>query len=375
MILLAFRAAKHYWQLAIRQLMLPSGMRGESFPYRADFVYRNLAGTRFPRGLICGKLDVSDFLAGDAPLYIPFRFITQVELKTVPTGTINYFDYVLGPTVDYRGRHWTAYSAGLYEAVRAAMARQGDQDHQDTDSNLVIEIGYDYPHLPEREELDRWVTLTRLLAQPEPYAHLNRREDIWRQYRQVVYSRVVSISEEGKSGTTDPQANYWEGRAVLPAGRECALNLVTNLAPDVAFLSSRYRLEVSADLFSVIDDTSEIFKGITNHRFLFRTRKIVSARSHLRIRAEEPDLYVPEVVLPVSFAPSAALALRFLGALLVVLGLFGAFLGVVPDDSLRHFQEWFPIPDVSLDSFRFGIRFAALTMTTSGIGISLLQRA
>jgi hypothetical protein len=109
MLLLAFRMTRHYWRLVMRQLILTPGFYGESLPYRATYVKAGV-GESDDVGLICGKFDASDYAAPHAAVYIPLRVVSNVRRAVISGSTVVYFNYTLGPTVDFRVAQWNAYS-------------------------------------------------------------------------------------------------------------------------------------------------------------------------------------------------------------------------------------------------------------------------
>ncbi|MGI0016963.1 MAG: hypothetical protein ACREBU_26370, partial [Nitrososphaera sp.] len=321
MILLAFRLARHYWRLGIRQLVLPIGMKGESFPYRSNFVYKNVTDVSGEEGLICGKWDGRDFsdASREQAVYIPLRFVTDVSGKLVEGSTVRYFNYTLGPTVDYRGKGWDWFSAGIRTAVRRAMDCAGGADEMDSDNALVISCEYAMPHLPVDAEADRWIRLTRLLDEVEPYVGVINGDRLRTRFRDVAYARVVSIFGEGR----DVGSISKEGRIRLRAGREFSVAAVTSMSPELESVTPFLcKVLGSSDYFELIDDTAEVSVGILNHRWLLRCRRIFGGRAHLRIASESPkSIMAPEIIIPVDVGWSLLLWPQVVGAALIFVGL------------------------------------------------------
>lgn len=241
----------------------------------------------------------------------------------------------------------------------------------DGDNALVIDIGDEFGELDADAELDRWIAVTRLLSSNAPYVDLRESDVIQRRYERVVYSRVASIERApGEDAPVNSNA-----RLVLLAGHECSVNLVTSVSPSLARLRPiAYGLTASEQYFEPIDDTSEVSQGILNHRYLMRCRRVYRARTHLRFRAAGArSLYAPEMVLPVTIRASWRLWDRVLGATLIIVGILMSLISVLPDGDLYGFVRFSQRLGHNLDAARFWLRFVAIAVTTSGIGLTLVR--
>lgn len=370
MILLAFRFTKHYWPLGIRQLVMPVGMPGESFPYRSQYVYNNVGPVAGEVGLICAKYDGQDFYAARSSAYVPLRAVTDVTGRLVPGSTVRYFNYRLGPTLDYRDKSWDSFSEGIRNAVVQAMAEAGDPNGVDSDNALVIRCNYPLPNLPGEEETDRWVTQVRMLASGYPYAGVyagvKDGEELHKRFKSVMYLRVVSVSGVGRNvGSIDNQ-----GRIQLRAGREFSVEAVTNVAPELGDVEPfLYKLLGSTDYFEMINDSSEVSAGILNHRWLARCRRVPNVRTHLRATAEgAARMWNPPTVIPVSIGWSLSLWPQVLGFALMAAGLLLGLVSVLPDGDLEGWVRWTGKLASNLDGLRWWLRTCAILSVTSGIG-------
>jgi hypothetical protein len=388
-ILLSYRMTKHYWRLILRQLILPPGFIGESLPYRAPYL-SGVAEEAEAIGLICGKLDPEDFGGSERTVYVPLRLVSDVRRERVSGGAVTYFSYMLGPSIDYRGgRPWNSYSDAVRTAVVEGMRRRGVAGRDD-DRVLVTPIDYYLPRLSPGEELDRWIALTRMLAGPDPYEDLGQAEEMHRRYSRVGYIRLASVDEflqlrRSHGVPARRELPIAKGVIEIRSGAEIGVNVVTNIDPAVQPMDPFvYRLRASSDYFENLDDVSEISSGILMHRFLARTHLVFEGATHLRLAPEAPKdelpVYTPEVVFPVEIVWSVRLAWRIAGGVLTLLGLVFGYVSVLPDKELTDFIAglmWalgLSSPK-SVEAHRWWASFIAITLASSGIGMTLFQRA
>jgi hypothetical protein len=156
------------------------------------------------------------------------------------------------------------------------------------------------------------------------------------------------------------------GRFRIGAGREVAIHWVTNISPLTKMHGTLgYQLFGSAASFEMLDDMAEVSSGILNHRFLVRAKKVLRGRSHLRFRAtSDPDVYSPEIIVPVEVGWSSKLLPRAVGIFLAGAGIVLNMLGVLPDPSLTGLKDFVRLNVSSLDDLRSVIRFTGIALTT-----------
>jgi uncharacterized protein DUF87 len=312
-LLLCFRATGHYWPLAFRQLALPVGCPGESFPYRPQFVFNKPEPGTFRRALICMKYDAADRQFG-ASTYIPLRWATQCSLSSTRHEDLLTFGFNVGPTVAYTAvestQHRTdqiatMHSPTIQQAVRNALTAAGRGQIPDDDHALVILLdAADVASLnvdaQERED-ERWINITRLLSSqlipggqyfqhsvtftrlnhvrymdledpPQPFDRERRRFSLF--VNRDVELDVLSVSYP---------------RASVPTGDEAPTALVLNANPD--------------EVITVIG-RSKLSPGIWLHRFELTPRKITDY-TVLSVRAEGVGArhFATDFAVPASIAP------------------------------------------------------------------------
>jgi hypothetical protein len=317
LVLLCFRGAKHYWPLCIRQLHLFPGLRGESFPYRSEFVVSDAvkAGTVYPRGLICMKFDSTEISRGlgptPSPIYVPFRFVERVEASFAHASSLYYFRYFLGNTVDYGDRKLHAYSSDISTAVLHAL-RENGKPLQDTDENLVIRIrtphSLSYGALQASEETDRWIALTKQLALDQNYAVLQDAWNIHKRYQGICYCRISEVGQ--LDSRQKPEISEVGARVELTLDSESVYRVetITNLSSQLSLKNPfHYVASFDRELFDVVDSETEVSQGVLRHEFLVRCRK-PAAHTQLKLSPRDyiNEIHLPDLVLPIRILSTPA---------------------------------------------------------------------
>jgi hypothetical protein len=273
-LLLCFRATGHYWPLAFRQLALPVGFEGESFPYRRPFVFSNVnEGIQWDRGLICMKYDAKDSTYGKSA-YIPLRWVRNCERSGNQENLIT-FNFQMDATIPYPAvsmegntsvvaeTHSELIKDAVKEALREAGGSLDDDDHA-----LCIAIG---PAAIDRQlstskdgEGDRWVNLTRLLS--SGFLPLSNRFPADLTFARL--NNVKFLDVPGHLPFVEPERQYR-----FHVGRDVELEVLTvrYFRPEKRL---KLRLNVNPDEIVTVLPAAQIHFGTWIHRFVVTPRKI-----------------------------------------------------------------------------------------------------
>jgi hypothetical protein len=329
----------------MRQLHLFPGLPGESFPYRADFVFKQNVrpGTLYSKGLICMKFDTSELSeepsAPRRPTYLPLRHIEGVVGAFAQKSSLCYFQYHLGKTIDYSEPTRAAqYSAEIEKAV-ASVLSAADESLSDTDANLVIRVPLSETlsdtQLEMKEETDRWIKLTKMLARTQTYEKLGATQSglMKDRYSKICYGRVSGISLLDDNRNSELVAIGGTNEQMLDANSSYRLEALTSVDSSLTVNKLfHYNLNFDSELFDVIDTDIQVSAGVLRHDFFFRCRKPTS-HTQLKIAVAEKEtvIHVPEIVLPLKIRDTVATRFWEYGPLCfigigILLGLIAVFL-------------------------------------------------
>lgn len=287
-VLLCYRGLKHYWPLVVRQLALPTGVQGESLPYRRDFVYDPggdlLATAVNKKALICLKIDPEETVNGQS-LYVPLRTGTILRVDPVPHGAnLVHVVYEVGCTPDYRtpNSNCLAYSS----MIRAAVSRvEGAPDAGNEALVIVVPLDFTpFTELGEEGESDRWIRLTRVLTEEGesfdgPAGPLlgQLRDDTLRNMYRDIYPRLLFIRWAGIS-KGDERIPWHDDAYKLRIDDQHEAEVFSSLLPRPEFSNRLFRWQLKGPTkhFDFFNWSVEMGPGIVRHRFPFEPRRASS---------------------------------------------------------------------------------------------------
>ena len=284
------------------------------------------------------KIDSTETKDGEA-IYVPLRTgtITRVETGTDST-ELARISYLTGFTPDYRGKQQCtlAYSSMIRSAVSSKAS-----DPDIGDEALVIGVSLEFSEfaaLKAAEENDRWIRLTRVLADIDGIAapFVDKLKPDQRVAYAEIYPRVVFLRWTGISKTTEKI--FLSGDAFdLDVDEQYTANVVSSIfpAPQLKNRLIPWQLKGSTNHFNFLDFSDGFGPGVAYHAFPFEPRRPSKRPLALRL---SPSAEVPQGVfmfdVHLSVKPKYALGSRLILLALVVVLAMGVVLaaGVVDEN-------------------------------------------
>jgi hypothetical protein len=308
-LLLCFRATGQYWPLAFRQLALPIGSIGESFPYRRPFVFGTIsAGTKY-RALICMKYDKGEKGFSETT-YIPLRWVQDCELLPGNQRDLLTFGFKVDATVHYDAvPSMTDPSETIAtkhsNAIRAAVGRTlqdgsvGPLPDDDRALAILVErnaLATIYPADPGRDD-ERWVNLSRLLSS---------------KYLPIVndgyFSKRLLFTRLSRVRYLDlPGGNPFDGglhRFLFYMNHNVEAEVLSVSYPRTESRLS-LTLEANPDEVTTVVHESSLYSGTWIHRFTLTPRAITEySPLSFRVRGTETaDVFATDFAVPVAIQP------------------------------------------------------------------------
>jgi len=326
------------------QLALPPQYSGEALPYRPPFVF---GGKDFQKNatdrkaLVCLKIDPAETVDGRAR-YVPLRTgkVSRVQLGTDSTALVR-ISYVMGLTPDFtrNNRQILGYSDRIRAAVGLAA---GSPDVSDQALAVVVNFDFsEFEALSADDESDRWIQLTRMLADSGGEARSllnklrrNERQAFRRIYKQIAYIRWAGIS------TGNQKVVLSADRFEIDVDKQYTADILSSILPLPQLRNRliRWHLTGSSSHFDFLGFSEGIGAGVVPHQFPFEAKRASKRPLTLRVSPVEESaeglagIHLFDVHLPVRPEYTWPFRMLFLALIIVIASGVVLAAGIWADD-------------------------------------------